>query len=115
MDQMDRDRLMRISNTLIETVTSPKVIEHMYEFRKRAAEGASLDEAGDLMSLGALRAAGADLPEDFRLTSRVFEDREKGVRLELKPSSLETFGGDVALGVCAGGGAGTVCGCAGGS
>jgi len=118
--QLDRERLTKITGNLIDTITSPAFVERMRAFRQRAAGGASFSEAGDLMSLENLRAAGAEIPDDFRLTSRVFEDREAGFRVEFKPPSIDdlrasTGGGVVAWGACAGGGAATVCGCAGGS
>lgn len=114
---LDRDRLTKISNELISAITSPEVIERMQAFRKQAARGATFSEAGDLMSLESLKAAGAKLPDDFRITSRVFEDRKDGTKFEIKiPRRAETGIPDhLAWGACAGGGAATVCGCAGGS
>ena len=114
--QLDRERLKDITNSLIETITSPQVIENMKSFRAKAAKGGSFDDAADLMSLEVLRAAGAKLPDDFRLSSRVFEDLETGTKIEIRPPHIDV--GDIdplAWGACAGGGAATVCGCAGGS
>lgn len=115
--QLDRERLTAITSNLIETITSPKFVENMRQFRERAAAGASFEDAANLLSIESLRSAGAAIPDDFRLTSRVFEDAESGMRVEIKPP--RGFGGiddgTVAWGACAGGGAATVCGCAGGS
>ena len=115
--QLDRERLTTITSNLIETITSPKFIERMRQFREKAGAGASFGEAADLMSLESLKAAGAQIPEDFRLTSRVFEDRETGIKFEINPPKglPDLDGGTVAWGACAGGGAASVCGCAGGS
>jgi hypothetical protein len=114
--QLDRERLTVITSSLIDTITSPRFIERMRQFREKAAAGARLGDAADLMSLESLRAAGAQIPDDFRLTSRIFEDSETGLRFEIKPPRAQPdFGNSVAWGACAGGGAATVCGCAGGS
>jgi len=114
--QLDRERLAAITTSLIETITSPAFIERMRQFRQKAHAGARFGDAADLMSLESLRAAGADVPDDFRLTSRVFEDRETGLRLEIEPPNLMGDTGPILRwGACAGGGAATVCGCAGGS
>lgn len=113
--QIDRARLKKITRELVDAITSPEVLERMKKFRTQAARGATFDAAGDIMSLESLRAAGADLPADFRLTSRVFEDRERGIKFEIRPPVTDLPGGQVSWGACAGGGAATVCGCAGGS
>ena len=113
---IDRERLTKITNSLIQTITSPKFIERMRQFREKSGGKPDLGEAAELMSLESLRAAGADLPADFRLTSRVFEDSETGLKLDIKPGQLQTAGGPILKwGACAGGGAATVCGCAGGN
>lgn len=116
--QLDRDRLTKATASVVETITSPEFIERMRSFRERAATGVvTYEDVGEMLSLDTLRAAGADFPEDFRLTSRTFEDLESGLKIEIKPP-WETYGGgipEVAWGACAGGGAATVCGCAGGS
>lgn len=116
-NQLDRERLVTITSNLIETITSPQFIERMRQFRTKAGAGANFSDAADLMSLENLRAAGANIPDDFRLTSRVFEDAETGLRVEIKPRAKLPGAADntLAWGACAGGGAATVCGCAGGS
>jgi hypothetical protein len=110
-DQLDRERLTRVTSDLIKTITAPAFIESMRVARERADGGASVESAADLLSISALRRAGLDIPEDFRMTSRVFEDRSTGFRLELK----EPIGGMEPLGwgACAGGGGLTFCGCGG--
>lgn len=113
LQQLDRERLTRITDSLIQTITSPEFIERMRSFRNVAERTSSFEEAGGLMSIESLREAGAELPDDFRITSRVFEDYQEGTRISVSP--LEGGGPQLAWGACAGGGAATVCGCAGGS
>ena len=114
--QLDRGRLTEITSNLVETLTSPQMVERMREFREKAEKGASLAEAGEILSVEGLRAAGASLPDDFRLTSRVFEDFETGMRIDIRPPAKGIPDIDpLGWGACAGGGAATVCGCAGGS
>ena len=117
-DRLERERLNEITSSLIETITSPIVVETMRQFREKARAGAGFAEAGELMSLESLRAAGAKLPDDFRLTSRVFEDRATGLAVEIKSPRGADKGALAAesnkISACAGGGAATVCGCAGG-
>jgi hypothetical protein len=110
--QLDRERLLRVTNEVIETITSPDFVERMRQARMSADKGGGMDEAAKLLSLEGLRAAGVDIPEDFRLTSRIFEDRATGFRLnidDLKVGGLEPLG----WGACAGGGGLTFCGCGG--
>jgi hypothetical protein len=112
--ELDRERLLRVTGSVIETITSPTFVEKMRQARRAADAGAGMDVAAELLSIEGLRAAGADIPPDFRLTSRVFEDREEGIRAEIKSS--ETPGpNDVAprWGGCAGAGGLTFCGCGG--
>jgi hypothetical protein len=113
---VDKDHLVNITNELMRAITSPEVIEQMRQFREKARAGANFEEAGDLMSLESLRAAGANLPDGFRITSREFEDKETGQRLKIDPafSDLSVVRGISDVSGCAGGGAATVCGCAGG-
>jgi hypothetical protein len=117
-EELDRDRLTTATNNLLQTITSAPMMERMREFREKAAAGeVKTEEAVGLMSLEELRAAGAKLPEDFRLTSRVFEDLESGSRVEIHDKLGDLIGdrpGPAGWSFCAGGGAATVCGCAGG-
>ena len=113
---IDRERLTTITNSLIKTITSPQFIERMRQFREKAATKPDFGAAADLMSLESLRAAGAELPPDFRLTSRVFEDAATGLKLDIRPTQQQAVDGSkLEWGACAGGGAATICGCAGGS
>lgn len=115
-NQLDRERLTRATNSVIETITSPEFVQKMREFRERAAAGEiEPEQISQLLSIEGLREAGAELPDDFRLSSRTFEDLESGTRIEIKPGRLPGDLSPVAWGACAGGGAATVCGCAGGS
>ena len=116
MDRLDRARLVDATNNLVETFTSEAFIERMHTLRDRAERGeVDFDEVGKLLSIDGLRDAGAKLPDDFRLTSRTFEDAVKGFSIDFNPDVLPRGGGDVAWGACAGGGAVGTCGCAGGS
>lgn len=115
--QLDRDRLTKATTSVVEAITSAPFIERMREFRERAARGdVALEEVSQLLSVDGLRAAGAELPDDFRLSSRTFEDFQTGTRIDIRPGNVI---GDIGMapqwGACAGGGAATVCGCAGGS
>jgi hypothetical protein len=118
-DPTDIAHLQKVTQELIKTITSPEVIEQMRQFREKAAAGAAHAEAGNLMSLESLKSAGAQLPEGFRITSRVFEDKLNKKTIDLGPYSGDppprpaSLAGNAVSG-CAGGGAGTVCGCAGG-
>ncbi len=89
----------------------------MNKFRKKAnEEGLDFSEAGNIMSLESLKAAGASVPDDFRLTSRVFEDRELGLKIELiDPARRIGDTGTVAVGACGGAGGLSFCACGGGS
>jgi hypothetical protein len=111
--QLDRERLMRISNEVIATITSPEFIERMREARSRADDGAGFDEAAELLSMRALREFGADIPKDFRVTSRVFEDREQGLKLELDNRRPGVDSSPVGFGICVGGGGDSFCACGG--
>jgi hypothetical protein len=112
--QLDRERLVRVTNGVIETITSPEFIERMQQARMMADSSEGYDAVAKLLTLESLRAAGAEIPDDFRLTSRVFEDKVNGVRFELKSDltgipGLEPLG----WGACGGAGGLTFCGCGG--
>lgn len=113
-DQLNRERLMRVTSEVIDTITSPEFVEKMRQARISADEGGGLEAAARLLSIDGLREVGVDIPADFRLTSRVFEDRTTGFKFELtdpliRPGGLEPLG----WGGCAGGGGLTFCGCGG--
>jgi hypothetical protein len=114
-DQLDRERVMRVTNEVIETITSPGFVEKMRLARVSADDGGGLDEAAKLLSIDGLRDAGVDIPKDFRLTSRVFEDRTAGFKLELNSELSNVLGGRarVSWGGCAGAGGLSFCGCGG--
>jgi hypothetical protein len=119
-DQLDRERLRRVTSDVIDTITSPEFVEKMRLARISADEGGGLDAASKLLSLDGLRGAGVDIPKDFRLTSRVFEDRAAGFNLELNSGQLGGRALPSALvrarpdwGACAGAGGFGHCGCAG--
>lgn len=114
-DQLDRERLTRISGDVVRTITDPGFVEKMRVARMGADQGQGLDAAAELLSLEGLRNAGVDIPEDFRLTSRVFEDRSDGFRIQIDPGRGPIDIGDMApqWGACAGGGGLTFCGCGG--
>lgn len=115
--QLDRELLTRATDSLIQAITAPEFVERMHAFRDEAgARDVSFDEVGKLLSVESLREAGAELPDDFRLTSRTFEDRLQGWKIDWKlPDELKGDRvGPVSWGACAGGGAASVCGCAGG-
>jgi len=115
--QLDRDRLMAATNTVIETITSPEFVEKMRHARDEAEKDGGYEAVAKILSLEGLRAAGAKIPEDFRLTSRIFEDKVKGERFEISPINdpdgpLQPYD-PLGWGACAGGGAATICGCGG--
>ncbi len=112
MDQLTRERLSQVTADVIMTITSPVFVEKMRRARAAADKDKGLEQAVSLLSIEGLREAGANIPADFRLTSRVFEDRQQGVRLELNEAPRP---GDVApaWGVCGGAGGLTFCGCGG--
>ena len=113
--ELDRERLVRVTNSLIETITSEGFVEKMRVARLQADSGAGMDTAADLLSIASLREAGLDIPDDFRMTSRVFEDREAGLRIEkfdhlnMDPIDIDPLG----WGACGGAGGLTFCGCGG--
>jgi hypothetical protein len=112
-NQLDRERLVRVTGSVIETITSPAFVEKMRQARKAATEGAGMDAAAEFLSLEGLRAAGADIPPDFRMTSRVFEDRVEGLRTEIRAAAPGPNDPVPQWGGCAGAGGLTFCGCGG--
>lgn len=112
--QLDRERLLRVTNELIDTITAPEFVEKMRKARVSADAGKGMDAAADLLSIDSLRKAGVDIPKDFRMTSRVFEDLEAGVKIEQR---LPFPGGPdidpLGWGACGGAGGLSFCGCGG--
>ncbi len=111
--QLDRSRLLTATGSVIDTITSPEFIEKMQKAREAAGQDDGLDTVSKLLSLEGLRRAGAEIPDDFRLTSRVFEDKIAGVRLEVRPKIVGPIDGTLSWGACAGAGGLTFCGCGG--
>lgn len=113
-EELDRERLLRVTGDLIETITSPAFVEKMRQARLSADSGDGMDTAAKLLSIDGLREAGVDIPADFRLTSRVFEDRVEGLRFESNIAELRSDAlGGLAWGACGGAGGLTFCGCGG--
>jgi hypothetical protein len=114
-DRLDREQLRRVTNDMIQAITSPEFVERVRLARAASDRGEGMDAAVRLLSIEGLREAGVDIPEDFRMTSRVFEDREQGVRISMdEPRALESEGIEVlSWGSCAGAGGLTFCGCGG--
>lgn len=115
-DQLDRERLMRVTSDVITTITDPGFVDKMRQARKGADKGEGLDAAAKLLSLDGLRKAGVDVPKDFRLTSRVFEDKVEGFRIDIREPLVRLPGGGVPplqWGACGGAGGLTFCGCGG--
>jgi D-alanyl-D-alanine dipeptidase len=111
--QLDRARLQKVTSDVIQTITDPAFVEKMRQARAAADKGAGVDVAANLLSIEGLREAGVDIPTDFRLTSRVFEDYEQGVRFVIdSPRGLPGVA-PVAWGGCAGAGGLSFCGCGG--
>ena len=118
-DQLNRERLTRVTNDTLRTITSPEFMERLHKSRIAAESGEGMAAAAHLLSIEGLREAGVDIPDDFRVTSRVFEDRETGVRLKIdegfpdRPGGLDPDALVLGWGACAGGGGLTFCGCGG--
>lgn len=113
--QLDRDRLMKVTSEVVETITSPEFIERMRKARDQADKGDGMDAVSKVLSIEGLREAGASIPEDFRLTSRVFEDKLRNERFEIGPIDVGRIpdADPLGWGACAGGGGLTFCGCGG--
>lgn len=111
--QLDRERLLAATGSVIDTITSNEFIDRMRKAREVADDDDGLAAASKLLTLEGLRRAGADIPDDFRLTSRVFEDKAAGVRLEVRPKGIGPIDGTLGWGACAGAGGLTFCGCGG--
>jgi len=99
---------------MIQALTAPEFVERVRSSRAAADKGAGMDVAAELLSVDSLKAAGVDIPDDFRMTSRVFEDREKGTRIVLTDlPTLGDFDPTLSWGGCAGAGGLSFCGCGG--
>ncbi|MDB2530658.1 hypothetical protein N9X46_08080 [Paracoccaceae bacterium] len=92
---------------MIETITSPEFVAKMRQAREEAEKDGGYEAIAKILSLEGLRAAGAKIPEDFRLTSRIFEDKVSGQRFEISPINdpdgpLQPYD-PLGWGACAGG------------
>jgi hypothetical protein len=113
-DQLDRERLLRVTGDVIKAITAPAFVEKMRLARVEFEAGKGLDVGAKILSIEGLREAGVDIPTDFRLTSRVFEDHVEGTRLEIKSEKSPGPELGASWGACAGAGGPLIsCGCAG--
>jgi hypothetical protein len=113
--ELDRERLIRVTAGVIDTITSPEFVERMRLAQLELQRGGGMEAAAKLLSLDALRQSGAEIPDDFRLTSRIFEDPANGLRVEYKSEvSSSNVDMQTAWGACAGAGGPLIgCGCSG--
>ena len=111
--QLDRERLAAVTSNVIETITSPEFIEKMRAAREKASDSDGMTVVSKLLSLDGLRRAGAEIPDDFRLTSRMFEDKASGTRIVVDNEIRKPAGATLGWGACAGAGGLTFCGCGG--
>jgi hypothetical protein len=112
-DQLDRERLKRVTDELIETITSPAFIERMVAARRAIEEGEGVEAGARLLSVDTLRRAGIDIPDDFRITSRVFEDRKSGTQIDIINDGSDIPGEALGWGMCSGSGYNGMCFCSG--
>jgi len=117
-DELNKERLVRVTEGVIRTITSPAFVEKMRLANIEFKAGKGLDAGAALLSIEALREAGADIPDDFRVTSRVFEDQASGLRVEFKSNETPNISDqELALaswGACGGAGGPLIgCGCSG--
>jgi hypothetical protein len=112
--EMSKERLKEITGQLLATITSEQFLAKMAEVRN-APEGERMKAAAFFLSVDALRNSGLDVPTDFRVASRYFEEHfdPPGPATPTAKNPTGAQGPVTPLGVCAGGGMGTVCGCAG--
>ncbi len=105
--ELDRQRLIRVTQEVIETITSPEFVGKMRMVRARVDGGEDISTvAAQLLSLDSLREAGVNIPEGFRLTSRVFEDSSTGLRIEIKDKGSDPTSLRANMGGCICGGSG---------
>lgn len=109
---LERERISRVATNMIETITSPAFVEKMLAAGQKTDAGAGLESMKDLLAIDELRKAGAEIPDDFRIASRVFEDKSQGLRIEVTPQRDSTSR-PAAGGVCGGFGRGAICACGG--
>jgi hypothetical protein len=129
VEMLDAERLRKITDEMITAITSPPFVEAMRTM-KTTPQDQRLKVGAKILNPEALRSKGVPLPAGMRITSRYFESGKPTIEVadpdeaghppivkeiaDIRSlSSGQTKGGQTA-GMCAGGGAGTVCGCAGG-
>lgn len=118
--EFDVARLRKVTDEMIDAITSPPFVEAMRKLRE-AAPASRLSEGAKLLSTDALRKAGVPLPKDMLISSRYFEpDSGKvidGGDFKMGQPPASAPGGEAAPGIggCACGGGLTFCGGAGGS
>jgi hypothetical protein len=71
--RLDVDKLRLVTNEVIAAITSPAFVEAVRAVREVPADQ-RLVEGSRRLSPDALRAAGVPLPQNFRVSSRYFED-----------------------------------------
>lgn len=130
MTRPSAEELKKMTDSIIEAITSDEFLERMEEIRKSSIDDRLL-RARDLLSIDGLRQAGVNLPDGMRVSSRYFEEGvgliEFGNIDELHTSIADTYdpiitlkdgssakhAGPIIMGTCGGAGAGTVCACGG--
>lgn len=127
-ETLDVDRLRKITDDMITAIASPAFVDAMRKM-KSTPDDQRLAVAAQTLNPETLRSKGVPLPSGMRITSRYFEsgkptievaDPEKSGGAPIVKqvadirSAMAAEGTKKTAGACAGGGAGTVCGCAGG-
>jgi hypothetical protein len=114
---LDPDHLQKVTAEMIETITSPAFVEAMRKMKAAPADQ-KLSEGARLLNPDTLRKAGVPLPDGMRITSRYFEPGSEAIDVNAHGAFLATDPANplrlaAQAGVCACGGAATVCGGAG--
>lgn len=129
-EMLDVDRLRKITDDMITAITSPAFVDAMRTM-KSTPDNQRLKVAAETLNPETLRSKGVPLPPGMRITSRYFESGKPTIEVadpnegggapmikevadlrNLSPARVAH--GQTSAGICAGGGAATVCGCAGG-
>ncbi|HJP60217.1 MAG TPA: hypothetical protein VJ865_09460 [Gemmatimonadaceae bacterium] len=123
VDALAAEKLRKITNDMIDTLSSPAFVAAMTQLKKTPMDK-RLAVASKTLTPTALAAAGVKLPPGMRVTSRYFEQGSPADIIEVTDhgaalrhvSSIPPLGGGAAVGAwgCACGGGATVCGGAGG-
>ena len=125
-EMLDVSRLRKITDDMITAITSPAFVDAM-QTMKSTPDNERLKVAALTLNPEILRTKGVPLPAGMRITSRYFESGKPTIEVadsadgsspvvkqiaDIRSENLMREG-SMTAGVCAGGGAGTVCGCAG--